>query len=202
MGPECGSWGVPARGTSKRTYCNAFGAMHIPFVADANHCVAKKLDRIHRYASNYLVPPDQNPTHSLWGLCYAYSSLWQGMGIGSWSNLLNPYWWGTIDLRGLSITLVMFLSPPWFEVIIRIVLEPFLDINSLPHDTWNTWGLRTALLDAIIGWELSQADSGLLQCPVDHDPGFGNLKERIPPWKDDPWNHQCGPHLASAGVFA
>lgn len=65
MGPECGSWGVPARGTSKRTYCNAFGAMHIPFVADANHCVAKKLDCIHRYASNYLVPPDQNPTHSL-----------------------------------------------------------------------------------------------------------------------------------------
>ncbi|CAK9024461.1 unnamed protein product [Durusdinium trenchii] len=41
MGPECGSWGLPARGTSKRTFCNAFGAMHLDFVSHANECVAK-----------------------------------------------------------------------------------------------------------------------------------------------------------------
>ena len=43
MGPECGSWGIPARGTSKRTYINPFGAMELGFVADANECVAKIL---------------------------------------------------------------------------------------------------------------------------------------------------------------
>ncbi|CAL1156057.1 unnamed protein product [Cladocopium goreaui] len=41
MGPECASWGIPARGTSKRTYINPFGAMELGFVADANECVAK-----------------------------------------------------------------------------------------------------------------------------------------------------------------
>ncbi len=46
MGPECGSWGLPARGTSKRTFCNAFGAMHLPFVCKANECIAKNLDCI------------------------------------------------------------------------------------------------------------------------------------------------------------
>ena len=63
MGPECGSWGVPARGTSKRTYCNAFGAMHIPFVSDANHCVGKNLDRMHRQCLkyNHILPGPSSP---------------------------------------------------------------------------------------------------------------------------------------------
>lgn len=46
MGPECASWGLPARGSSKRTFCNAFGAMHLSFVGRANECIAKNLDCI------------------------------------------------------------------------------------------------------------------------------------------------------------
>ena len=43
LGPECGSWGLPARGTSLRTYVNIFGAMAVPFVAEANECIGKTL---------------------------------------------------------------------------------------------------------------------------------------------------------------
>lgn len=41
MGPECGSWGVPARGTSLRTMINAFGALHLPFVSNADMTVSR-----------------------------------------------------------------------------------------------------------------------------------------------------------------
>lgn len=43
MGPECGSWGLPARGTSKRNFMNYHGALHLAFVANAE----KTVSRIH-----------------------------------------------------------------------------------------------------------------------------------------------------------
>ena len=42
MGPCCASWGLPARGTSKRSYINAHGAMRLPFVGAANVTVGRK----------------------------------------------------------------------------------------------------------------------------------------------------------------
>ena len=41
MGPECGSWGIPARGTSKRTYINPLGAMELGFVAEIHQLVLR-----------------------------------------------------------------------------------------------------------------------------------------------------------------
>jgi len=41
MGPECGSWGLPARGTSKRNFMNYHGALHLAFVADAEKTVSR-----------------------------------------------------------------------------------------------------------------------------------------------------------------
>ena len=43
MGPCCASWGLPARFTSMRSYINPFGAMHLPFVADANQTISLNL---------------------------------------------------------------------------------------------------------------------------------------------------------------
>ena len=43
MGPCCASWGVPARGTSCRTFVNSYGLMHIPFVSDGNMTSARNL---------------------------------------------------------------------------------------------------------------------------------------------------------------
>ncbi len=43
LGPDCGSWGLPARSTSQRTYVNPFGAMHLPFVSDANMSISRNL---------------------------------------------------------------------------------------------------------------------------------------------------------------
>ena len=41
MGPDCRSWGLPARGTSMRNYMNVLGAMHLPFVADGNLTISR-----------------------------------------------------------------------------------------------------------------------------------------------------------------
>ena len=44
MGPECGSWGVPARGTSMRNFINIFGALHLAFVSNAEMTVSRILE--------------------------------------------------------------------------------------------------------------------------------------------------------------
>ena len=41
IGPDCGSWGVPARYTSGRSYVNAFGHMSRQFVA-SNNCIISR----------------------------------------------------------------------------------------------------------------------------------------------------------------
>lgn len=41
MGPDCSSWGVPARGTTRRTYVNVNGAMHLDFVGQGNLCISR-----------------------------------------------------------------------------------------------------------------------------------------------------------------
>ncbi len=46
MGPECGSWGLPARGTSKRNFMNYCGALHLAFVANADKTVSRTHDWI------------------------------------------------------------------------------------------------------------------------------------------------------------
>ena len=44
MGPDCSSWGVPARGTPKRSYLNPDGLTQVPFVQDGNRTAARRLD--------------------------------------------------------------------------------------------------------------------------------------------------------------
>lgn len=46
MAPDCGSWGIPASGTSRRAYHNFEGATYYTFVANGNKMVARFLDRI------------------------------------------------------------------------------------------------------------------------------------------------------------
>lgn len=41
FGPCCSSWGMPARSTSQRNYVNAYGAMHLGFVMEANVTMAR-----------------------------------------------------------------------------------------------------------------------------------------------------------------
>ena len=42
-GPDCSSWGIPARGSSKRSYINPMGLESVPFVASANCMVGRFL---------------------------------------------------------------------------------------------------------------------------------------------------------------
>ena len=44
LAPDCGSWGIPARGTSRRSYHNYQGATGFPFVAKGNLMVARLFD--------------------------------------------------------------------------------------------------------------------------------------------------------------
>ena len=43
MGPDCSSWGLPARGASQRNYMNSLGAVHLNFVNDSNVTISRKL---------------------------------------------------------------------------------------------------------------------------------------------------------------
>ena len=43
MGPDCSSWGLPARGTSQRNYMNSLGAVHLKWVSDSNVTISRKL---------------------------------------------------------------------------------------------------------------------------------------------------------------
>ena len=43
LGPCCGSWGIPARFTTMRSYINVMGATHLPFVAEANQTISLSL---------------------------------------------------------------------------------------------------------------------------------------------------------------
>lgn len=43
MGPDCSSWGLPARSTSMRNFANSYGAMHLGFVFEANMTVSRSL---------------------------------------------------------------------------------------------------------------------------------------------------------------
>ena len=47
MAPNCASWGVPARGTTRRTYHNFQGVCDYQFVAEGNLMVARSLDSLH-----------------------------------------------------------------------------------------------------------------------------------------------------------
>ena len=42
-GPDCSSWGIPARGSSKRSYINPMGLESVPFVASANCMIGRFL---------------------------------------------------------------------------------------------------------------------------------------------------------------
>ena len=50
MGPDCSSWGLPARSTSMRNFANSYGALHLGFVFEANMTVSRSLscDQLHR----------------------------------------------------------------------------------------------------------------------------------------------------------
>ena len=43
MGPDCGSWGLPNRGTSLRNFINIWGAIHLPHVAAGNTTISRNL---------------------------------------------------------------------------------------------------------------------------------------------------------------
>lgn len=43
--PDCSSWGVPARGTSKRSFINVFGNIYLKWVQDSGCMVSRMLCR-------------------------------------------------------------------------------------------------------------------------------------------------------------
>jgi len=65
LGPECGSWGLPARGTSLRTYVNIFGAMAVPFVAEANECIGKIVMALYLIVAKHAFYVLEQPAQSL-----------------------------------------------------------------------------------------------------------------------------------------
>ena len=47
MGPDCSSWGVPARGTSRRSLINPHGNVYLKWIRDSNRMISRKLAIIH-----------------------------------------------------------------------------------------------------------------------------------------------------------
>ena len=44
MAPDCGSWGVPSRGTSGRTFFNYLGNLEYGFVTNGNSMISRNFD--------------------------------------------------------------------------------------------------------------------------------------------------------------
>ena len=53
VGPDCASWGIPARSTSGRSFVNAFGSLHRDFVSRNNALVSRTLDCIIPYTDRF-----------------------------------------------------------------------------------------------------------------------------------------------------
>ena len=74
LGPDCSSWGVPARATSMRSYINAYGRLSNKWVATNNALVSRILGCTQPELGEYLVV-HTNPVvlkRSGWCCC----SLW------------------------------------------------------------------------------------------------------------------------------
>ena len=125
MGPNCNSWGLPARGTSKRSYINAFGAMHFDFVHEGNTTISRTLVvcmvlivfdvfflgglltiMYHHIHHLFLM----NGNHMNPGLPLFACWSWQNIATLCWSNLLLRCWHGTHGGSGSAIVYAMFLD--------------------------------------------------------------------------------------------
>ncbi len=60
--PDCSSWGLPARGTSKRSFINVFGNIFLAWVQDAGCMVS----RILCLKNIFMMPAVLLPLHSTW----------------------------------------------------------------------------------------------------------------------------------------
>ena len=74
MGPCCASWGIPARATSMRSYINIHGALHLPFVADANVTIARMLRQQIHIGSAWLYMPANHDLPRVTFLCLLLSA--------------------------------------------------------------------------------------------------------------------------------
>ena len=58
MAPDCSSWGLPARGTSKRSYINVYGRSALKWVRDSGTMVSRSLSCMGQLDSGH---PKRNP---------------------------------------------------------------------------------------------------------------------------------------------
>lgn len=54
LAPDCGSWGIPCRGTSKRSWINYEGAVQYPFVRVGNMMVSRFFRCIFQNSRSYM----------------------------------------------------------------------------------------------------------------------------------------------------
>ena len=94
MAPDCGSWGIPARGTTRRAFHNYLGCSY-PFVLSGNLMVARSLDL------QYVI-------HLTW-LCSTY--IYEHQNLSPFWGWYCAVWWSWHDVPSSSLKIPMEV---WF----------------------------------------------------------------------------------------
>ena len=119
MGPDCSSWGLPARGSSRRSNINIFGYVLSPWVQKSTQMITRFLGRINMFGLvNNFSFTHQRGTQVNWtkheregvtlgagpfgwlrlislqnlGLFWLYWSSWPTIAYGYWSSHANHFW--------------------------------------------------------------------------------------------------------------
>lgn len=172
MGPECASWGVPARGTSKRNFCNAFGAMHLPFVGEANECIAKKLGCMHhahdqsvmQECSTHVLPVSKPRIVLILFLIVAKHGYFV-LEQPSQSLLVRSHRFEAF------INHVCYV--PWMTYLTKRIFEE-------PHKSYVASGICDSFLDATTRGRVPEKDCLLQQCALDRPTGSWDFEAGIP----------------------
>ena len=101
MAPDCGSWGIPARGTTRRAFHNYLGCSY-PFVLSGNLMVARSLDLqyvIHLtwWCSTYIY--EHQNLSPFWGWYCAVWWSWHDVPSSSLKIPMEVWFFGTTDLN-------------------------------------------------------------------------------------------------------
>ena len=186
VAPDCGSWGVPSRGTSLRSYHNYLGMTIFKFVSNGNLMISRCLDANDFTSCQYVVCwrdcfsnliPQYIPTTKAHIVLFGHLGSKSHLRIGESSGVTHvssPSIW----ILGQPRCLCPSLNFGSWGVLIHI---KWLLATSYLLPAVGAWGLSSAILAGITGSWYAQAFDRLVKWQVDFSPRHGKTMS----WKEE-----------------
>lgn len=206
MGPDCGSWGVPNRGTSLRNWINAWGAMHLSHVDAANISISRipglilgcQLESDNSASLKIIYYSHFPPPLRITLLCmvivakHCYFVLEQPLGSllfrhRRWEAFCNS----TCFVTWRYIVLVSHCGLPGFQIL--LVLESYMfSGQTVKPQISDHLGAPRPFLDDVAGSPHQQTVGVLVECCLDNGSGHGHPHQEDPGRKDIPETSTLG----------